>query len=360
MLRHFRPRVFTIVIALAVVASGVTSGVSWSAALVGPTSRIPPAPVPEAGLEQLKMQYRRPETIPFPSGDPYTPQKAMLGRMLYYDTRMSGAGTLACASCHNPAFGHGGGIAQGIGDGLPTNGRQSLSVINSAWGQLFMWDGRANSLEDQVPGPIQSTMEMNQPLDHLTDKLAEIPGYKSLFAAAFPHSGLTLRTVADAVATYERTIVSAPAPFDAWIEGDEAAIPAEARRGFVLFNGKARCASCHGGWRFTDDGFHDIGLPDDDDKGRGRLLPQINKMQHAFKTPGLRETALSAPYMHNGSLPTLEAVVDHYNRGGVNRRSQSELVTPLGLSVDEEADIVAFLRSLTGPITSNVIPALPH
>jgi cytochrome c peroxidase len=146
--------------------------------------------------------------------------------------------------------------------------------------------------------------------------------------------------------------------------GDEAAISAAAQRGFELFNGKARCASCHDGWLFTDDGFHDIGLPgslpDDDDPGRGLLLPRIDKMQHAFKTPGLREISLRAPYMHNGSLPTLEAVVSHYNRGGANRRSQSELVAPLGLSDDEEADIVAFLRSLTGPITANLIPALPN
>jgi cytochrome c peroxidase len=200
---------------------------------------------------------------------------------------------------------------------------------------------------------------MNEPIDSLMQKLGAIREYGSLFAAAFPHQPMTPAAVADAVATYERTIVSAQAPFDAWIEGDSSAIPAAAKIGFTLFAGKARCGLCHCGWRFTDDGFHDIGLPDDD-IGRGRLFPRVRKMQHAFKTPGLREIARRGPYMHDGSLATLEDVVAHYNGGGADRPSRSELVAPLQLSAEEQSDIVAFLTSLTSPVAPDLVPSLPR
>jgi cytochrome c peroxidase len=330
-----------------------------ASALIGETRRVPARPTAVESPEARKLEYRRPDTIPFPGQDPYTPEKAILGRTLYYDTRLSGGDALACISCHNPGFGHADGLAKSLGEGMRPLERKSPSVVNSAWGQAFFWDGRAASLEEQALAPIQSRTEMNQPLDHLMKKLSNIAGYKVLFAAAFPDKGVSPDTVAEAIATYERTIVSSVAPFDRWIEGDPGAIPDAARRGFDLFNTKAGCASCHGGWRFTDNGFHDIGLPDPDE-GRGRLLPRVNKMHHAFKTPSLREVSLRGPYMHDGSLPTLDAVVAHYNEGGANRPSQSELVVPLGLSSEEAADIVAFLRTLTGTVTANAAPILPH
>ena len=200
---------------------------------------------------------------------------------------------------------------------------------------------------------------MNQPLDRMILTLSAIRQYEPLFSVAFPQQTITPTTVADAIATYQRMIVSAAAPFDAWIDGDEAAIPDAARRGFVLFNTKARCASCHDGWRFTDDGFHDIGLPDGD-LGRGLLFPSTVSLQHAFKTPSLRDTTRRGPYMHDGSLPTLEAVVAHYNQGGERRPSRSELIGPLGLSVDEQRDLVALLQTLTTPARSGFTPALPR
>jgi cytochrome c peroxidase len=189
--------------------------------------------------------------------------------------------------------------------------------------------------------------------------LSAIPAYRALFTAAFPHQPITAGAVADAIATYERTIVSGTAPFDAWIEGDANAIPQAAKRGFELFNTKAHCASCHSGWTFSDEGFHDIGLPDDD-PGRGRLLPQVPAMAHAFKTPNLRDVDRRGPYMHDGSLPTLQAVVAHYDQGGVARPSRSPLIMPLGLSPAEQSDIVAFLRTLTSPPEPEFIPTLPQ
>ncbi|MFL5097866.1 MAG: c-type cytochrome [Xanthobacteraceae bacterium] len=153
--------------------------------------------------------------------------------------------------------------------------------------------------------------------------------------------------------------MSGRAPFDAWIEGDESAIREEAKRGFALFNGKAACANCHSGWNFTDDSFHDIGLADED-IGRGKHFPAIEKMQHAFKTPGLREITLRGPYMHDGSVPTLEAVMDHYDKGGIKRPSLSELMKPLSLSKQELTDLVAFMKTLTSDMDPTTVPVLPR
>ena len=197
------------------------------------------------------------------------------------------------------------------------------------------------------------------PLDHLMQRLSGIPDYKPLFEAAFPREGMTPKTLAKAIATYERTVVSERAPFDAWIDGDEKAISEEAKRGFALFNGKAQCMTCHEGWNFTNDGFQDIGLPSKD-VGRGEFAPGVIKMQHAFKTPGLREITRRAPFMHDGSLATLEQVIDHYDSGGVDRPSRSDLMRPLGLTAQEKSDLVAFLKTLTSNLTPTAAPVLPR
>jgi cytochrome c peroxidase len=238
-------------------------------------------------------------------------------------------------------------------------GRRSPSIINAAYGEIFMWDGRAGTLEQQALGPIQADVEMNLPLDQLLQRLRNIPEYGALFGAAFPAEGISANTIAKAIATYERTVVSGRAPFDAWIEGDELAIPQEAKRGFVLFNTKAGCSACHSGWNFTDDSFHDIGLADAD-IGRAKQLPHIVKMEHAFKTPGLREITRRGPYMHDGSIPTLEAVIAHYEQGGVERPSRSEQMKPVPLTAEERTDLLAFLQTLTSDVDPTTIPVLPR
>jgi cytochrome c peroxidase len=222
-----------------------------------------------------------------------------------------------------------------------------------------MWDGRAADLEEQALGPIQASAEMNVPIETLIERLKSISTYKPLFDAAFPGEGVTAATIGKSIATFERTVVSGWAPFDAWIAGDTKAISAAAQRGFSLFNGKAGCAECHSGWNFTDDSFHDIGLPDPD-IGRGEFVKVAVKMSHAFKTPGLREIALRGPFMHNGSMKSLEAVVEHYDTGGAQRQSRSDLMKPLGLSVQEKADLVAFMQTLTGEATPVSFPILPR
>ena len=153
--------------------------------------------------------------------------------------------------------------------------------------------------------------------------------------------------------------MSERAPFDAWIDGNEKAISEEAKRGFVLFNGKALCSACHEGWNFTNDGFQDIGLPSTD-VGRGEFLPGVIKMKHAFKTPGLREIGCRSPYMHDGSLATLEQVIDHYDRGGVDRPSRADLMKPLGLSAQEKSELVSFLKTLSSDLSPTAVPVLPR
>lgn len=335
------------------------TNLSFGAALVGETRRTEPAPTPVAGVEAMKAEYRRPEMIPFPKDNPYTPEKAALGKKLYFDTRISVTSAQSCASCHSPGFGWGDGLAVGVGHGMNKLGRHSPTIVNAAWGAIFMWDGRLPNLEQQALGPIQAPGEMNMPIEQLMERLASIGEYKPLFEASFPGVGLKPGTLAQAIATYERTVVSEQAPFDVWIEGNEKAISEEAKRGFVLFNTKAQCSACHEGWNFTNDGFQDIGLASAD-VGRGEFMPGVIKMKHAFKTPGLREIARRSPYMHDGSLATLEKVVEHYDTGGVNRPSRSDLMKPLGLTPQEKSELVAFLKTLTSNLEPTTVPVLPR
>jgi cytochrome c peroxidase len=238
-------------------------------------------------------------------------------------------------------------------------GRRSPTIVNLAYGHIYMWDGRAESLEEQALQPIQGAAEMAMPLDQLLTQLKAIDEYRELFEAAFPGEGTTAKNVAKAIATFERTVISGRAPFDAWIEGNEKAISEDAKRGFKLFNGKAQCSVCHSGWNFTDDSFHDIGLASHD-LGRGRFLLGVVKAQRAFKTPGLREITRRAPYMHDGSITTLEEVIEHYDKGGIARKSRSELIKPLNLTDREKADLLAFLKTVTSDMKPTTFPTLPR
>ena len=330
-----------------------------AAALVGETRVVEIPKSAAATADKLRAEYRRPDFIPFPKDNAYTVEKAALGKKLYFDTRLSQANLLSCASCHSPAYGWGDGQPTGVGHQMKILGRRSPTIINAAFGQIFMWDGRAGSLEEQALGPIQADVEMALPLPDLLKKLNGIAEYRPLFEAAFPGSGITSDAIAKAIATYERTVVSGRAPFDAWVEGDDKAISESAKRGFMLFNTKAECQNCHSGWNFTDDSFHDIGLKSAD-IGRGKFLTDIPKAQHAFKTPGLREITRRGPYMHNGSMATLQEVVEHYNHAGVARDSRSDLIKPLRLSAQELSDLVAFLGTLTSDVDPTPVPVLPR
>lgn len=305
-------------------------------------------------------EYKRANNTPFPDDNKLTPARELLGRTLFFDPRLSASDWISCATCHNPAFSWGDGLAKGLGHEMKTLGRRTPTILNLAWAEPLFWDGRAATLEEQALGPIVSPGEMNLPLDRMLAKLKGIEGYAPLFAAAYPGEPLSENTVAKALATFERTIVSGTAPFDRWAAGDEGAISDSAKQGFVLFNTKANCAKCHAGWRFTDDSFHDIGIKDGD-VGRGKIHPDIEINQFAFKTPTLRNADRRAPFMHDGSAKTLLDVVEHYDRGGaVKRPSLSNEIKPLNLTAAEKADLVAFLKTLTSVDKSVEIPALPR
>ena len=345
-------------IAILVASLGAVTA-SLANVVVGETRKVDLPPQASAKADEVRASYRRPRTIPFPADNPYTFEKVVLGKKLYFDTRLSKGNLLSCASCHSPAYGWSDGQPTGVGHLMKRLGRRSPTIINAAFGVIFMWDGRAESLEQQALGPIQADVEMAMPLDELLKRLKAIGEYPPLFEAAFPGKGITAENIGKAIATYERTVISGRAPFDAWIDGDERAISDAAKRGFALFNSKADCNKCHSGWNFTDDSFHDIGLASPD-IGRGKILPEVLKSQHAFKTPGLREITHRAPFMHNGSMNTLEQVIEHYNTGGIDRPSRSELIKPLKLTDQEKADLIAFLKTLTSNLSPTAMPVLPR
>ena len=290
--------------------------------------------------------YRYPTAIPFPPDAPYTPAMARLGRTLFFDARLSRSGTVSCGSCHNPAFSWTTGTGQGFyADGVPWP-RRVGTVANLAWRDDFMADGRFTDLSDQVFEAMENPSTMGLPRALLATILDQVPAYQTLLAAAAPGQPITPDLVARAIATFERSVVYPPSTFDRFVAGETTALSESGKRGFALFTGRAGCSACHAGWNFTDDGFHDIGLPGPD-LGRGAFMPHVVKLQHAFRTPGLRDIARRGPYMHDGSIPTLAAVIDHYDGGGIDRPSRSELVHPIGLSATEKSDLLAFLQSLT-------------
>ena len=315
--------------------------------------------LPDRALEAVKQSYKRPTAIPFPEKAPYSPQMATLGKMLFFDPRLSGAQNLSCASCHNPSFGFEVPVAGAIGSANTPLPRKANTVLNAAFTPIFFWDGRAKSLEDQAVGPITTPAEMNAKFPAIVDRLKSVQDYATWFDQLFPGSGVTKDNLLTAIATYERTVVTGWAPFDRWVEGDEGAISASAKRGFGLFNGKAGCSGCHNGWNFTDNQFHDIGLPTDD-IGRAKIEPNNPLALHAFKTPGLRNLVYRAPFGHHGQLDDLGAVLDFYQSGGIDRPSRSPLIAPFTLDDRERDDLLAFLKSLTAEKTETPLPNLPN
>ena len=295
-----------------------------------------------------REKYLWPAKIPYPKDDPYSEAKFELGRTLFFDPILSGSKNLPCAGCHNPTLSWGDGQPRGVGSAhekLPTRCPTLLSV---AWVPKLGWSGQFPDLESVAMTPITSSKMMNLPENVMIERLSAIPAYVAAFNNAFHEIQIDRRQVQQALATYERSILPTSAPFDRWVDGERTAINKSAQRGFELFNGKANCAACHSGWAFTDSSFHDIGSAQNEDLGRGKLFPNSTTLRYAFKTPTLRDVARRGPYMHDGSVPTLSAVIDLYDRGGIDRPSRATEIYPLGLSDVEKADLIAFLETLTG------------
>jgi cytochrome c peroxidase len=296
-----------------------------------------------------KLAYRRPASIPFPDENPFSEAKLELGRTLFFDPRLSSPGTFACATCHVPRYGWGSPPVRPVGaDGRPPP-RKPPSLLDLAWADQLMWDGSERDLDSQALEPLTNPRIMGNAMPALIARLQTIARYSAAFAMAFPRRGITAETIGQALGTFERTLVSPPSAFDSWIDGDENAISRLAKRGFVIFNGMStRCADCHSGWRFTDGTFRDTGMADAD-LGRGMRRPDVGYLQHAFKTPGLRQTADRAPYMHDGSLATLDAVIDHYATLRVRRASMPDYIRGFRLAPAERSALKAFLAILSAP-----------
>lgn len=328
------------------------------AAPAGHAATTAPRPAPSD-----KAAWTLGSTQPQPADNIANPARVALGKALFFDPRLSGNGTVSCASCHHPGLGWSDGQKTAIGINGQRLGRASPSIVNVAFNSQFMWDGRARSLEDQATGPLKSAQEMSTDFEHMKLMLASLQGYRTMFARAYPGEAVTEKTVAKALAAFQRTVISRGSRFDQWLAGRRNAITQQEYRGYQLFKGKANCAACHSGPNFTDNGFHNIGLApgDSDDPGRYKLRA-LPSMKGAFKTPTLRDIALSAPYFRDGSAATLRQVVEHYNAGGA-QPSPSNLspeVRPLGLSAADVDDLVAFMKALTGRQQPVTLPVLPQ
>jgi cytochrome c peroxidase len=280
-----------------------------------------------------------------PADNPMTAEKVELGKLLFFDKRLSGDDTVSCASCHDPKKGWSNGEAVATGIRGQKGGRSAPTVINSGFSYFQFWDGRALQLEGQALGPIGNPIEMDMKMEDLLPKLNAIGGYKDKFQKAFGGEATPDR-IAKAIASFERTVLSGDAPYDRFKAGDESALSAAAQRGMKVFFNKASCSACHAGRNLSDFAFHNIGIGmDKDEPDVGRVSEtKLEGDRGSFKTPTLREIARTAPYMHDGSFKTLEEVVDFYNKGGIPNPQLDEEIFPLKLSDEQKKDLVTFLK----------------
>lgn len=292
----------------------------------------------------------------YPDDNPYTKAKAELGRLLYYDKRLSSDSTVSCASCHSPKFGFTDGAPVSTGIGGQKGGRSAPSVINRAYSLHQFWDGRAPTLEAQAVGPIANPIEMTNEKDpkraHLTrvNALKKVPGYVKRFESVFGTKNFSIDHVGQAIATFERTVLSGNAPYDRYKAGDKKAMSQAQVRGMDIFFKKTACDSCHLGFNFTDGSYVNIGIGMDQPKpDLGRyVVSKREEDKGAFKTPTLREIEHTGPYMHDGRFKTLEEVIEHYDKGGIKNPQLDDRLKPLKLSAQEKRDLVAFLKALSG------------
>jgi cytochrome c peroxidase len=324
-----------------------------------------PAPPQEEDLRDLPAFLGPLPPVVAPKDNPTTDAKVELGRMIYYDPRLSGNGSVSCASCHNPALGFADGLPKGIGVNGTVLGRSSPTVLNSAYYKTQFWDGRAATLEDQAKGPLLNPNEMKGDEHTMITYVGAVAGYREKFQAVFGSPEPTFDHIAKAIAAFERVCVDQDSPFDRYARGDDNALSPQSLRGLEVFTTQARCASCHSGPNFSDSKFHNIGVSPGKDEGR-YAISKDERDRGAFKTPTLRNVALTGPYMHDGSLKTLREVIDHYvdaPKRPENAGKLSPLLPVINLSEQEKQDLEVFLRTLTGdkrdPRVSQV-PQLPQ
>ena len=350
--------------------------------LAEPKNAVEIEPVLPLGLSQGAAQISGLEA------NPLTRAKVELGRQLYFDPRLSVDKTVSCASCHNPAEGYSAHTKTGVGIRGQLGGRNSPASYNRILSGPQFWDGRADSLEAQAVGPIQNPIEMGFTHEGVVKRLGEMPVYKRQFEKIF--GGVSIDAVGKAIAAFERVLVTAPSPYDygeqmrsfAGLDPDDIAEDPELKARFaaaqasaeahpmseaavrgreIFFTEKGNCTACHVGANLADEKYHNIGIGmDKPEPDLGRfVVTKDAKDTGAFKTPTVRNVALSAPYMHDGSVATLEEVVEWYDKGGHPNPHLSEKVRPLKLSAQDKADLVEFMRACTGPTPTVEVSRLP-
>lgn len=293
--------------------------------------------------------------IPWPKDNPYTAKKAELGEYLYFDKRLSANGTVACSSCHgvHRGFADANKISEGIDGRVGT--RHAPTVINAAYEKLLFWDGRAHSLEEQATGPIANYNEMADSKDakvafsECCDRVNAIPGYRKLFKEAFGSEECTMERLSQAIATFERTVLSGNSAYDRYMAGEKTAMTEQEIKGMQVFK-RVGCDNCHFGPNFTDGTFRNIGVGmDAKDPDLGRyVITKDKKDWGAFKVPTIRQVAYTYPYMHDGSLKTLDEVIDYYDKGGIKNANLHPLMQPLNMSPEDKKALKAFMIALNG------------
>lgn len=338
------------------------------------------APAMAAGLAPLPSP-------PGPAGDRASADRTELGKRLFFDRRLSGDGTMSCATCHDPDTGFGDGLPVSLSYPTTKNWRNAPTLINVAYRARLFWDGRAGSLEEQALFPMASAFEMNQNIDFLEEELKEVPEYVEAFRTVFGGE-ITRARIAAALAAFERTILSGDTPLDRFLRGDDDALTPLQKEGHDLFVGRAGCVRCHSGATLSDGRYHNLGVPEDPklsgdprvavtrrfvakvsgfdgyrdlsaDPGRFLVTRDPGDWK-AFLTPPLRNVADTGPYMHNGAFRSIAEVIGFYDRGGGNDPKKSPLLRPLRLSPAERKALEAFLsEALSGPVSPVKPPRIP-
>ncbi len=323
--------------------------------------------------------------VPIPRDNPQSSEKIELGKKLFFDRRLSGDGTMSCATCHDPEQAFTDGLELSLSYPTTRNWRNSPTLINAAYHSTLFHDGRARSLEEQALFPLMSAFEMNRNLDFVEEAIRSVPEYVKAFRDVFGDGDTSRLRIAMAIAAFERTLISKNAPLDRYLRGDKTALSRDAKEGMKLFIGKGRCAECHYGAILSDDKFYALNVPENpeqeadprigatrrfvakvyhyedyrnlkEDPGR-YLLSRDKKDWKAFRTPTLREVSRTAPYMHNGMFKTLDDVIDFFNKGG---GPGNAALKPLGLNDGEKKKLKQFLvEALTGDPLVITYPVLP-
>jgi cytochrome c peroxidase len=324
------------------------------------------------------------KSVPIPGKNPQTPEKIELGKKLFFDRRLSGDGTMSCATCHDPEQAFTDGMDISLSYPTTKNWRNAPTLINVAFFKNLFHDGRVKTLEDQALFPMMSAFEMNQNLDFLEEEIKSVPEYMESFRKVFGGE-VTRERIAMAIASFERTLISVNSPIDRYLKGDKDALSENAKKGYEIFKGKGKCTDCHYGVNLSDNRFYALNVPENpeyqndpriaatrrfvarvyhytgyrnlkEDPGR-YLITKNKKDWKAFRTSTLREVSKTAPYMHNGIFKTLDEVIEFFDKGG---GEGNKVLRPLGLSTEEKGYLKIFLiEALTGEDIVIKYPEIP-